>query len=25
VIVTMIASKGFDPRLFWDKEAENHE
>jgi paraquat-inducible protein A len=25
VIVTMIASKGFDPRLFWDKQAENHE
>ena len=25
VIVTMIASKGFDPRLFWDKEAENYE
>ncbi len=25
VIVTMIASKGFDPRLFWAKQAENNE
>lgn len=25
VIVTMIAAEGFDPRLFWDKEEENHD
>ena len=25
VIVTMIAAEGFDPRLFWDKEGEDHD